>query len=108
MVPEEHLMLTSGFQRHECTHVHTHTHTPGGCCKRAASAQINVYENREGGMDLVRLYNRTWAPVDVSCVEHVCGGLNMLGPGSGTLRRCDLVVVGVVLLEEGYHCGYGL
>ena len=28
-----------------------------------------------------------------------CGGLNMLGPGSGTMWRCGLVGVGVALLE---------
>ena len=35
----------------------------------------------------------------------ICGGLNMLGPGSGTIRRCGLVGVGVALLEEVCHCG---
>jgi hypothetical protein len=34
-----------------------------------------------------------------------CGGLNVLGPGSGTVRRCGLVGVGVALLEEVCHCG---
>ena len=33
------------------------------------------------------------------------GGLNMLGPGSGTIRWCGLVGVGVALLEEVCHCG---
>ena len=32
----------------------------------------------------------------------------MLGPGSGTIRRCGLVGVGVALLEEVCHCGGGL
>ena len=32
----------------------------------------------------------------------------LLGPGSGTSRRCGLVRVGVTLLEEVYHCGGGL
>jgi hypothetical protein len=36
------------------------------------------------------------------------GGLNMLGPGSGIIRRCGLVGVDVSLLEEVYHCGSGL
>jgi hypothetical protein len=31
----------------------------------------------------------------------------MLGPGSGTIRKCGLVGVGVVLLEEVCHCGGG-
>ena len=35
-----------------------------------------------------------------------CGGLNMLGPGSGTMRRCGLVGVGVTSLEEVCHCGW--
>ena len=34
-----------------------------------------------------------------------CGVLNMLGPGSGTIRRYVLVGVGVSLLEEVCHCG---
>jgi hypothetical protein len=39
------------------------------------------------------------------------GGLNMLGPGCGTIWRCGLVGasvlvgVGVALLEEVCHCG---
>jgi hypothetical protein len=37
-----------------------------------------------------------------------CGGLNMLIPGSGTIRRCGLVGVGVALLEEVCHCEGGL
>ena len=37
-----------------------------------------------------------------------CGGLNVLGPGSGTIRRCGLVGVGVALLEEVDRCGSGL
>jgi hypothetical protein len=32
----------------------------------------------------------------------------MLGAVSGTLRRCGLVGVGMVLLEEVCHCGCGL
>ena len=39
--------------------------------------------------------------------EGRCGGLNMLGPGSGTIRRCGLVGVGVALLKEVCHCGSG-
>jgi hypothetical protein len=35
------------------------------------------------------------------------GGLNMFGPGSGAIRRCDLVEVGVSLLQEVCHCGGG-
>ena len=33
--------------------------------------------------------------------------LNMLGPGSGSIRRCSLVGVIVALLEEVCHCGVG-
>jgi hypothetical protein len=39
----------------------------------------------------------------------VCGDLNENGPhellGSGTIRRCSLVEVGVALLEDVCHCG---
>jgi hypothetical protein len=50
--------------------------------------------------------------IDVSLVSErstdtYCGGLNMLGPGSGTIRRCGLVGVSVVLLEKVCHCGSG-
>jgi hypothetical protein len=37
-----------------------------------------------------------------------CGGVNMLGPGCGTIRRYGLVGVGVALLEEVCPCGSGL
>ena len=37
-----------------------------------------------------------------------CDGLYMLGPESGTIRRCGLVGVGVASLEEVCHCGHGL
>jgi hypothetical protein len=30
----------------------------------------------------------------------ICGGLNVFGPGSGTLRMCGLVGTGVTLIEE--------
>jgi hypothetical protein len=36
------------------------------------------------------------------------GDLNILGPGSGTIKRCDIVGIGVALLEELCHCGVGL
>jgi hypothetical protein len=40
--------------------------------------------------------------------ESRCDGLYMLGPGSGTTRRCSLVGVGVGLLEQVCHCECGL
>ena len=36
-----------------------------------------------------------------------CGGSYMLSPGSGTIRRCDLVGVGVALLKEDVTVGVG-
>ena len=36
-----------------------------------------------------------------------CSGLNILGPGSGIIKRCGLLGVGVALLEEVCHCGSG-
>jgi hypothetical protein len=38
---------------------------------------------------------------------HKCGGLNMLGPWNGTIRRNGLVGVGVALLEEVCYCVVG-
>ena len=39
------------------------------------------------------------------------GSLNVIGPynliGSGAIRRCGFVGVGVALLEEVCHCGAG-
>ena len=38
-----------------------------------------------------------------------CGSLNVIGPhkliGSGTIRRCGLAGVGMVMSEEVCHCG---
>jgi hypothetical protein len=39
--------------------------------------------------------------------ERVCGGLNTLGPESGTICKCGLVGVCEALLEEVCHCGGG-
>ena len=36
-----------------------------------------------------------------------CGGLNILGSGSGTTWKCGLVGVGMALMEEVSHCGGG-
>ena len=36
-----------------------------------------------------------------------CDGLSMLSPGSGTIRRCGLVGVGVTLLEWVWPCWSG-
>jgi hypothetical protein len=44
----------------------------------------------------------------VHCGVYTCGGLNMVGPGSGTIWKCDLVRIGMALLEEVCHCGSGL
>jgi hypothetical protein len=35
----------------------------------------------------------------------VCVSLNMLGLGSGTIRTCNPIEVGVALLKEVCHCG---
>jgi hypothetical protein len=40
------------------------------------------------------------------CV-HTCGDSNMIGPGSGTIRRCGLVGMGVALLEWVWPCWNG-
>ena len=40
--------------------------------------------------------------------KKLCGGLNMLVPGSGNIRRYGLVAAGVVLLEEVCYCRGGL
>ena len=37
-------------------------------------------------------------------MKRSCVGLNMLGPGSDTIRSCGLVCMGVALLEEVCHC----
>ena len=38
----------------------------------------------------------------------ICGGLNMLAPGTGTIKRYDIVRVGVAFSEEVCHYGRGL
>ena len=37
-----------------------------------------------------------------------CSGLNMVGPGSGSIRRYNHNGVGIDFLEEVGHCGGGL
>ena len=39
--------------------------------------------------------------------EVECGGLNILGPGNGTIERFYIVGMDVPLLEEMCHCGVG-
>jgi hypothetical protein len=39
---------------------------------------------------------------------YLCDGLNKFSSGSGTIKNCGLVGVGVALLEEVCHCGHGL
>jgi hypothetical protein len=45
-----------------------------------------------------------WYYIVVLC----CDGLNVLGSGSGTIRRCGLVGVGLTMLEEVCHFVGGL
>ena len=40
--------------------------------------------------------------------EAYCNGLSMLSPGSGLIRSCDPVRVGVASLESAWHCECGL
>ena len=47
----------------------------------------------------LRQLKKKWALILCVFLLSACGGLNMLGPGSSTLRRHGLVAVGVVLLE---------
>jgi hypothetical protein len=46
-------------------------------------------------------------PVEADFGESLCDGLDILGPGSGTIWRSGLVGVGVTLLEEVCHCQGG-
>ena len=56
------------------------------------------------------LFCRDWSQsqIAIRCPDGCCGGLNMLGLGSGTIRRHGLVGVGVALLVEVCHCVGGL
>jgi hypothetical protein len=45
-----------------------------------------------------------WNSTPLTAWHGGCGGLNMLGLGSGTIRRCGLLGVGVAFLEEVCHC----
>jgi hypothetical protein len=49
----------------------------------------------------------TWLPALLALFTAYCGGLYMLGPGSGTIWRCGLVGVGVALKEEMCYCQGG-
>jgi hypothetical protein len=53
-----------------------------------------------------RLFDR--CPGDKMFALNATGyGLNMLGPGSGTIRKCGLVGVGMAFLMEVCHCRVG-
>ena len=54
---------------------------------------------REGSVAVVVLIDL--APIDLMC-------LNACPIGSGTIRRCDPIGVGVIYLEDMCHCGGGL
>ena len=61
----------------------------------------------EGGVEPFIPRNFQWfLPATITAGVPFCpyyyyyGGLNMFGPGSGTIRRCGLVGVGVALLEK--------
>ena len=47
--------------------------------------------------------------IESGSLQEQCGSLNVIVShnvlGSGTIRNCGFVGVGVVLLEEVYHCG---
>jgi hypothetical protein len=45
----------------------------------------------------------SFLPKDTSLKKTICGGLNIFGPGSVTIKRSDLVGVGVGFLEEVCH-----
>jgi hypothetical protein len=42
-------------------------------------------------------YHPQWTKFSHKKMFHQCGGLYMLGPGSGTIRRCGLVGLGISL-----------
>ena len=53
---------------------------------------------------LSRVFYPVSRELELMHINDGCGGLNKLGPGSGTIRRCGLVGVGVALLVEVCHC----
>ena len=55
----------------------------------------------------VCVYTHIYVCICVCIFINICGGLNMLGPNNGIIRRCGLIGAGVVLLEEVCHCGGG-
>ena len=73
-----HTWAYTHIHTHTLTHLHTYTH---------------IYKH---------IHTQTHTHSHTQCV-----GLNMLGPGSGTIRRCGLVRVGVALLEEVCGVGFG-
>jgi hypothetical protein len=100
-------------------------------CQRAISCYTNSLtywqsDTPVGKNAQPRLKNRSALATHCALFElwgmYICDGLYMLSPGSGTIRRCGLVGVGVALLEwvwpwwsgcglDGVgvlHCGYEL
>jgi hypothetical protein len=68
--------------------------------------------NGRNGISLLDVVHQC-GPIDLLTLQAIdnsigyCSGLNMLSSGSGNIKRCELVGVGVALLEEVCHCAGG-
>ena len=74
-----------------------------------AAGMALLPQSLAGGMGLGVSQKMTTSALGVSLPTICgCGGLKMLGRGSGTMMKCGLVGVGVTLLEEVWHIKCGL
>ena len=60
--------------------------------------RVHVWDNKSSEMSSCGRKPNWWVKLDFLKFRE-CDGLYMLGPGSGTIRRCGPVRVGVALLE---------
>ena len=94
-------MVRERARAHAHAHAHTHIHT----LTQHTHVRMHTHKVRTGAFvttEIKMLWN--WG---CGIIGKGCGGLNKNGShrltGSGTIRKCVLVRVGVALLEEVYH-----
>jgi hypothetical protein len=66
---------------------------------RYIDAAMFAIMRASAGQSLNITLRRSNDRAEVSKVFAICDGLYILGPGSGTIWRCDLVGIGVTWLE---------
>ena len=73
--------------------------------------KVDLLQLGRRGLFTTRTEGKTQGEMYLPKRKGICGNVCICLPkliGSGTIRRCDFVVVGMTLLEEVCHCGGGI